>query len=87
MAELSWRDTAVMSKGVQMRRFLFIWLLLVPSVSLALPTVDYSGQLLKDGQPYDGEINIVISLYDAMDSEEALWTETHETVTAVAHAC
>jgi hypothetical protein len=60
----------------------FMFLLAVPATSLAeVPdTFTYTGNLQKDGQPYDGMVSATFELYDSETGGESVWSETYPTL-------
>jgi hypothetical protein len=40
----------------------------------------YSGNLVDNGQPYQGAVNLVFGIYDAANAGTLLWSESHEDI-------
>ena len=64
-----------------MKRFLLTaLLLLLPSVALASPPIEYTGVLRNAGVPFEGEISLTFYIYDGQAADAPIWTEEHESV-------
>ena len=63
-----------------MRSLIFCVCLMLPGLALALPGVEFTGSLTKDGAGIDEPTTLEFRVYESEEGGEALWTETHEDV-------